>query len=61
MTTSCSLARATNSSPLARPLPWCTSTRKLGEKRASSRCQLPTTEVGQMSSTGLFPAPRSLS
>ena len=30
-----------------RPAPWCTSTRKAGANRASSRRQLPTTEVGQ--------------
>ena len=51
-TTSCRAASAAKLLPVGRSAPWCTSTRSAGAKRASSRCQLPTTDVGQTSSVG---------
>ena len=48
----CFLATFLNPSPFALPTPWWTITGRLGVKRAASFCQLLTTDVGQMMSTG---------
>ena len=45
-------AAANRSSPLSLPVPWCTRTRMSGTKRAASRAQLFTTDVGATISDG---------
>ena len=45
-------ARGAASSPRSRSAPWWTCTRRSGVNRAASRCQLPTTDIGQTSSVG---------
>ena len=41
-----------NASPRARSAPWWTCTRSCGVNRAASRCQLPTSDIGQTSRVG---------
>ena len=43
---------ARNCSPVSRSAPWCTCTASFGANRAASRCQLPTSDIGQTSSVG---------
>ena len=56
MTRSRAATASANRLPRARSAPWWTCTRSCGANRAASRCQLPTSDIGQTSRLG--PAPR---
>ena len=60
MTRSAAATAAANSSPRARSAPWWTCTRSVGVNRAASRCQLPTSDIGQTSRVGPASGPASL-
>ena len=52
MTRSQPAIASANAPPRARSAPWWTWTRSSGVKRAASRCQLPTRDIGQTSRVG---------
>src|SRR5258706_117761 len=59
MTRSVFSAAATRLGPTLRPAPWWTWTARPGANRSVSRCQLPTSDIGQTSSVALGRAPLS--
>ena len=52
ITSRCRRRPRLNCLPRARSAPWWTCTRSCGVKRAASRCQLPTSDIGQTSRLG---------
>ena len=50
ITRSAAAAASVNAAPRARSAPWWTCTRSSGVNRAASRCQFPTSDIGQISS-----------
>ena len=48
---------ARRSSPRGRPGPWWARTRRSGAKRAASRCQVPTIDMGQTAASGRAASP----
>ena len=52
ITRSAPASAAARSSPASRSAPWWTCTRRSGVNRAASRCQFPTSDIGQTSNVG---------